>query len=173
MPIICENRFFRQCTVAFKTDNRFTLMMKKWRDIDLFVTYKFKSRQWQSNFPSNSVQYWIFTMAEPIRAFTFVRNLYYRLGINPPTTHGNRSYNWRIAFILMCLTTLFIISTAFLIFKCDTVSKFGASFYVSITDLLYLIFWTMIIHKMADIFALIEKIDELIAKSKFFSILKG
>lgn len=106
-------------------------------------------------------------MARPVRTFTFVRNLYHRLGIQPPNPLINRIHNCRNSFILLCLTTLFIISTAYLTIKCDTVANFGASFYVSISDLLYLIFWTMIIHRMTDIFTLIEKVDELIARSKF------
>lgn len=104
-------------------------------------------------------------MAEPIRFFTFVRNLYRRLGVNPHGPHVYLSYNWQNLFILLCLTTLFIISTGFLVFKCDTVAKFGASFYVSIADAVHIVFWTMIIHKMADVFTLMGTVDEFIAKS--------
>lgn len=105
-------------------------------------------------------------MSETNNFFTFIRKLYQRLGINTPKTQNHGLYNWRNSFVLLCLTTLFAISTAFLMFKSDTVLKFGSSFYVSITDSLYLCFWIITIHKMADLFILVGKTDEFIAKSK-------
>lgn len=105
-------------------------------------------------------------MSETLKLFTYIRKFYHRLGIHSPDPYINRSYNWRNLFILLCLTTLFVMSTAFLTFKSDTVVEFGTSFYVSTTGLLYLIFWLMIIHKVADLFILMRKIDEFVAKSK-------
>lgn len=107
--------------------------------------------------------------AETIHFFTFIRKLFQRLGIHPPKPQNNTigSYNWRNSFVLLFLTILFISSTAFLIFKSDSVAKFGSSFYVSISDLLYLFLWAMIVHKMADLFILMEKIDEFVAESKW------
>lgn len=120
-------------------------------------------------FHSSSVWHRMLTMSAPIRFFTFIRDLYHRLGVHPPNPHVERSYNWRNSLVLVCLTILFVISTGFLIFECDTVAKFGASFYVSISVLLYLIFWTMIIHKIADLFILMGTVDEFVAKSKWIS----
>lgn len=104
-------------------------------------------------------------MAETIHFFTFIRNFFHRLGIHPPEQYNNHLYNWRNLFILLCLTTFFILSTAFLILKSGTAEEFVSSFYVSNADLLYLIFWTMIINRMGDLFILMEKIDEFVAKS--------
>lgn len=109
-------------------------------------------------------------MAETIHFFTFIRDLYHRLGIHSPEPRSYHSYNWRNSFILLCLMTFFIISTAFIIFKSDTVSEFGDAFYVSTCDLLYLIFWVMIVNKMADLFNLMRNIDEFVARSKRFYI---
>lgn len=104
-----------------------------------------------------------------MQLFTFIRKFYHRLGINPPDTNNinniNRSFNWRNSFILLCLSTFWVLSAAFLSFKADTIAEFGASFYVSITVLLYLIFWTMMILKTGDFFVILEEIDKFIAES--------
>lgn len=105
-------------------------------------------------------------MADAIRFFTYIRKLYLALGIYPPDPNKNCSYNWRNLFVFLFLTILFIISTSFFIFKADSIASFGESFYVSTTSFMFLFLWSVIIHKMDDLYILMRKIDEFIAKSK-------
>lgn len=108
-------------------------------------------------------------MAVEIKLFQFVRKSYEAIGLdlvqsNPTATAKNR--NQRI-FIVCSILQTFISSTAFLVFKAETVQEYAASFHVSLSGLFLLIIFFSLGTKMSDISKQYEMYEEFIAKSEW------
>lgn len=103
-------------------------------------------------------------MVDKIKLFQTVQKSYQAIGLDP--MQPLKTYNGRIFFIVFSLTLMFISSTAFLIFKAETIQEFATSFYTSITDIFLLVtFFSRITH-MGDISKITETFEDFIEKSK-------
>lgn len=61
---------------------------------------------------------------------------------------------------------MLLASTSFLLFQANSIEEYGATFYVSVTELVNVVCMLAIIPKMTDIFVLMEKFGEFVEKSK-------
>lgn len=109
-------------------------------------------------------------MARTMALFQTVQKIYKTMAIHPSLSQPNRfcSLNVKIQiFLIIVLQTLFA-STAFLLFKANTIQALADSFYVSLTHAFCLIYIIIKIWKVADILQLIDQYEQFIQKRKFF-----
>lgn len=59
---------------------------------------------------------------------------------------------------------MFVGSTAFLLFKANSIEEYGQSFYLTALSLLLLFLWPCFIHNMDDLFNLMDEMDKFEAK---------
>lgn len=106
-------------------------------------------------------------MADKIKLFQFVRKSYAAIGLdlNPcnPTAKNRRQ---RI-FIACSLLQTCISSTAFLVFKANTVQDYATSFYISLSLLFVLVIFFSLGPKMGDISKQYVMYEEFIARSEW------
>lgn len=107
--------------------------------------------------------------------FQTVQKIYKTMAIHPSLSQTNQfcSLNYKIQFFLFINAQTLFASTAFLLFKANTVQSLADSFYVSLTHAVSLIHIIITMWKVADILQLIDKFQKFIEKreSKHFLLL--
>lgn len=101
-----------------------------------------------------------------MRLFLTVKKFYETLGIHLPQPNQKYSiFNAKNLFILFILIQMCLTSTAFVLFKAKSEFEYGFPTYVSITEVLSIIYLCIQMWKIEDILKLMKKCDEFIEKS--------
>lgn len=110
-------------------------------------------------------------MSSVVKLFISQRKLYKKLGLDASAAQSSSSkclVSGKSLFLLVASTQLFISTTAFFLFKAETVDEYGMSFYISITVLIITIYTSDIAWKMDQISTLMNACEDFIDKSLFF-----
>lgn len=130
---------------------------------DYFVT------SYLNNFKRNSTSINLDTaMSSSVKLFQFLQGSYRRIGFHPSKS-DRIPFNWKNVFIFLPILQLFISTSAFFLFKADSVFEFGTGFYAAITSLFTLIVFLIELWKIPDILKLIGNLENFIEKSEFNS----
>lgn len=104
-------------------------------------------------------------MPAAIKLFQLLQKFYKFLGLDIGS-NSQCSLNLKNVFIFTSAAQLFISSTAFSLFKAQTVDDYSLSFFISITTFFATINFVVIAWEMANILRLIGKYEEFIGKSE-------
>lgn len=118
-----------------------------------------------------TVSIWFVSMSKaknPIKLFRLVRNICRLIGIHPSSQRNSkcRRFNYRNLSALFSMTAISLSTTAFFIFKADTIQNLGITFFVSVSGFIAVIGYLSFIYKMNNVFSLFKEFDKFIAKSK-------
>lgn len=105
-------------------------------------------------------------MAGPIRLFVSFRRFYQMLGIDPSQVNPKWGLNWKNLFFLYSLAQMFVLTMAFCLCEAKTIFDYGSSAFIGITVLACFIAYLLQYFEMVNTLNWINKIDELIEKSK-------
>lgn len=107
-------------------------------------------------------------MAGSIKLFQYLQSRHQAVGIYPPGPNQHSgSFNSKNSIFIFFFAQGWIASFAFFLFEAKSAYDYGFSFYVIITELATLAYYSITILKMPDILTLIEKYEELIEKSEW------
>lgn len=109
-------------------------------------------------------------MAIPIQLFQSLRKFIRMLGIHPSQPNQRYSFSLKSVAIFMTLILLFASSTAYFLFKAETIPEYAQCFYMSATALCITINFLTLCLEMRNILKLIEKYEEFIQKGEIFDI---
>lgn len=102
-----------------------------------------------------------------IKLFQFSQKFYKRIGIDPSQSNVNsKSINWKNLLVLFVLIHFCISSFAYFLFEAKSTGERANSFYMSATELICIIFFSINIHNIDEIRSLIDKFEAFIQKSK-------
>lgn len=102
-----------------------------------------------------------------MKLFETVQKFYRLLGLHPSQQSQNSVFNTRNVIVLFIFVDGSIITVAFGLMKAKSIAVFGDAFYAFITVLLCLAYFSKFMGKMANVFGLMEKSQEIIQKSEF------
>lgn len=122
-----------------------------------------------------SIMILIVNMASKMRLFQNIQKMYRMTGIQIPSSpqpsfqFGQKSLlNWKICLILMSQMALSSSTTAFFLFKSETVTDYGSSFSASLMILTNMLFFIVNILKISSIVELITEFENFIEQSECF-----
>lgn len=100
--------------------------------------------------------------------FQAVQKIYKTMAIHPSSSQPYQfcSLNVKLQIFLIIITQTLIASTAFFLFKANTIQSLSDSFYVSLTHVFCLIYIAIKIWKVTDILQLINQYETFIQLSK-------
>lgn len=106
-------------------------------------------------------------MASTIKLFQYLQTRYQWIGIYPSQQNQTSgSFNLKNSIFIVVFVQMLLASVAFFIFKAEKPFDYGFSFIGIISELAMSVYYPIIIFKMSDILALIEKYEEFIERSK-------
>lgn len=107
-----------------------------------------------------------FAMAETIKLFRSVRQIYQEMGIYPTQSNQTAAPYARYLFNLLSMIIFSISSSAFFLFEATAIQEFGITFYAACAGLTMSAALVIKSSKMLKIVKLFEKMEEFIAKSE-------
>lgn len=117
-----------------------------------------------------TVSFRFFNMSEvrnPIIIFQFYLKSCQWIGLYPSSQlNPKRRFNCRNISLLLSALAMGLSTTAYFIFKADSIQNRGISFYVSDSSIFVVSSYLSLIFKMTEIFDLIAKFKEFIEKSE-------
>lgn len=106
-------------------------------------------------------------MAYPIKLFLTVRFLFETMGIYSAQSSQKCSLNGKNFVFFAFLIVIVVSSTGFFLFRAQTISEYVFSFYLIITGLSGTIAFLITIWNRANIFEIMEKLENFIEKRKY------
>lgn len=110
------------------------------------------------------------TVTGQIKSFEFIRTLFQALGMcSASQPNKNHSINTKALLILLYFVLFLTASIAFFLFKAESIGTLAYSYLISLSILLCVGLIVVNALKILKSLRLIEKFDEFIQKSEFFS----
>lgn len=106
-------------------------------------------------------------MVEPIKLFKFLENANQAIGIYPPKSRGIRLFNSKNVFIIFFMAQLGTFIGIFFLIEAKQLDEYCISFFSTLSAIAGVFYFVTNIHQNENISGMIEKFEELIAKSKF------
>lgn len=107
---------------------------------------------------------WI--MLKSKKLFKSVLNFFQTLGIYPLQQNESYTFNWISLAILLSMIGTCISTATYFLFEAETIDELSIAFYVSVTELNFLVCFVGNIWKMKSILQMIEKNEKFIEKSE-------
>lgn len=104
---------------------------------------------------------------KPTKLFKFLKNANQTIGIYTPKSCGNRSFNSKNVLIIVFLVQLGTFVGIFFLFEAQKLDEYCISFFSMLSAIAAVFYYATNIHQNGNTTGLIEKFEELIAKSKF------
>lgn len=105
-------------------------------------------------------------MAKAVKLDQSTLKYYQMLGIYPLQSNQTYSFNSTSIAVAFAMIGMFITAAAFFLFEAETIEESLKTFYVALTQLIFLICFVENIWKMETILKIIQKNEEFIEKSE-------
>lgn len=105
-------------------------------------------------------------MDRPLKLFRFSQKLYQRIGIYPPQSNQNHSFNSKNVFFICVMAHIVSFVGAFFLFKAKRLDEYALSFYFAVSAVSTIFYYITNIYQIDNILKLIEKFEEFIGKSE-------
>lgn len=105
-------------------------------------------------------------MADTVKLFQLTRVYFQTLGICPMKPDQKYAFNLRRFFVLLSMIVIFISTAAFFFVKAESVKELTYTFYVSCTEIGFVICFLINIWKITNILRLIGEYERFHRKSK-------
>lgn len=107
-----------------------------------------------------------------MKLFRFVRNFLTKIGLIQPIDRSHKQhcpFNFKLIFILICIIQLAISTMAFFLYEATTLGERAESLYTFISELVCIINYLVIILIWPKMVKSIEKFEQFIEKSEFWT----
>lgn len=105
-------------------------------------------------------------MVGKIKLFSYIRNSFERVGINPPKTNQNQLISSKNVFFLIYNTQIFISMVISCVTSATSFFELALSFYLCTTTFVITLLYVLSILHCVNIHDLIENYEQFIEKSK-------
>lgn len=102
-----------------------------------------------------------------IKLFQSVHQFYHDMGIYPSQPNQNRKPNAKNVFVLLSAIQLCITSLAFFLFEANSITEYGISFYMSLSELTITVYFLIVAWKIPKNLKLIDEMEQFITKSTY------